>query len=371
MRFLIAFLMFLLPTVATCQSPLQEHELKIQSPKALTSFDGPRTSHQTVSNGAYLYILGGYRWETDHAVFYPSVQVTQIKADGTLGPWQTTSEMSVARTGLASVCVKSCIYAAGGSDDKWTTKGTVESARFQPDGKIGKWATEKYPLRTPRSNFDLIVRELSDGRTLLYAVGGVGQVGLNTVHFDSVEYAEVMSDGSLSEWKSASFDMKGGRSTPAAFLWKDCLHICGGWGDRNFDDVFSDVQFAHLAKNGDLDAWQTSPFPLRMRLYGHTASVVTKGANSFAISVAGSLGEGNVISSIQYARLGDDGSVGPWIMSQTRIEQARWGHSSIAIGSRIYVTGGSASGSSFLCDVQLLEVDPVALKTSAEGKSAK
>jgi len=371
MRLLFAAVIALASVTARAQNPLQEHELRIHAPKAQAKFDGPRVSHQTVSNGSYLYILGGYRWETDHGIFYRPTQVARVKPDGTLSAWQTTSEMSVARTGLAAACVNGVVYAAGGSDEKFTTLGSVESARIQEDGALGTWIREKHLLRTPRSNFDLITRKLPNGRTFLYAVGGVGQVGVNTVHFDSVEYAEVMGDGTLGDWKRASFDMKGGRSTPAAFIWRDQLYICGGWGDRNFDDVFSDVQYATLAQDGDLHAWQTSPFALRMRLYGHTTSVVTNVAKDFTVVIAGSLGEGNVAPFVQYARLGSDGSMGPWVMSQTRLDQARWGHSTVVLGSRIYVTGGSTSNSSFLDDVQLLEVEHQAPNKSNQPEDTK
>ena len=341
------------------EGQFQEQELQFTPPAPATAFVGSRVSLQLVGQGSFLYVLGGYRWDANHGIFYPKAQVADLKQDGRINTWHETSEMVTPRTGLGAVASNGFVYAVGGSDSNWQSLDSAEYAKILPNGDLGPWKTDPHRLKTARSNLSLLRHESLDGSVSLYAVGGVGQVGSKTVHFDSVEFAPVQADGSLGEWRHASFDMKGGRSTPAAFVEFNRLYICGGWGDRNFDDVFSDVQYTSLSPDADLNPWQTNSSGLWMRMYGQTASVVHTSTGSFAVLIGGTLGEGNIISFIQYGRIHEDGSVGPWIMARTKIDRGRWGHAATIIGSRLYVAGGSSSSTDFLDDVQFLDVTDV------------
>jgi hypothetical protein len=149
------------------------------------------------------------------------------------------------------------------------------------------------------------------GDNYLAAIAGVGEIGKDTVHFDEIEVAQIRGDGSIGEWKTCPFHLKGGRSAPGSTVVNGSLYVFGGWGDLLLEDVFSDVQYAPIRDDGCLDPWFTNETRLNMPLYGHTSALTFVTGSSSIIVLGGNAGQGNYFNNVQVASVGVGGGAAP------------------------------------------------------------
>jgi hypothetical protein len=354
---LFYFFFFLFICTNYSSGQLQSQELEFSNLRTLEPFAGNRTSHQSIIVNNYIYVMGGYVWENNQTTVYNDVQYKCIGNDSIRNSkWVKTRSLNKRRTGLAVAEYNGFIYVLGGSDENWQYLNTVEFAKVNSDGTISaNWKLSSNTLNLPRSNLSAGIYKSKTGKTFLYAIGGVGQIGSQTVHFPSVEYALINADGSLGKWSVAAYEMKGGRSVPASIIYGNKLYVVGGWGDLLFDDIFSDIQYAPITDTGSLDPWHNCPFNLRLRSYGHASVISSINSKPYIIVTGGNLGEGNTVDFIEYARIDEDFGVNPWIIANVRIDGRRWGHAATFNSGFIYITGG-ADGNKFFNDIQVLQV---------------
>ena len=156
-----------------------------------TSMTTPRSEFAAVASGDYVYALGGHDRVADVAL--NTVERAAINPDGTLGPWQTTSPMTTPRISFAAVTSNGYVYALGGYDGIAEVElNTVERTEIKPDGTLGPW-TMATPLPTTERGHAAVV---SGG--YLYVVGGQNLPDI------SAERAAINPDGTLSPWQSVS-----------------------------------------------------------------------------------------------------------------------------------------------------------------------
>lgn len=355
-QFIFLIIFFQIFSIAL-RAQIEQQKLDFSQPQILQSFSGQRTSHQSVISNHFLYVLGGYKWANNTGTVYRDVQYTSVSTvvNGGNVQWITATNLNTARSGLGVVAYNGFLYAIGGCDENWNYLNTIEIAKTKNDGSIESWQISQNTLNSPRSNLSAGIYVANGGQAYLYAIGGVGLVDGETVHFPSIEYAPINNDGTIGKWKDAAFQMKGGRSQPSALIFNNRLFIIGGWGDILFEDVFSDVQFSDLNPNGSLKPWHKSPYDLRMRSYSHSTVIVESSSQRFLLAIAGSLGEGNNIDFIQYSALDAKNELSPWIMANGRINGRRWGQSAVYDSGNIIITGG-ADGNNFLDDLQVIKV---------------
>lgn len=344
--------------VNICYSQIENQELEFSDPVKLDTFYGKRTSHQCVVVNNTLYVLGGYFWDGKQTIVYKNVQFANLPAAGQPSQlkWNFTKEMNTRRTGPAAVSHNGFLYVIGGSDENWKYLNSVEYSKPNVDGSIRKWIVDSNKLNIPRSNLSAGVFVDAKKQAYLYAIGGVGEVGTQTVHFPSIEYAPIRNDGSLGKWTVAAYNMKGGRSAPAALICDNSIYVIGGWGDLLFADIFSDIQYAGINEDGTLNPWYTSPYKLWFRSYGHSSLSASVSGKKYIFVIAGSLGQGNNVDFIQYARVNTGTGIAPVIIANKRIDGRRWGQSAIYHSNFMIITGGSNGSNIFMNDVQLIGV---------------
>jgi Kelch motif len=91
----------------------------------------------TVSHGDYLYALGGLTGME----FLDSVEKSQVKADGQLSTWQTSTPLESARGMFSVVEYKDWIYVIGGTSRDGYLSG-VEYATVNESADFGYWGLE-------------------------------------------------------------------------------------------------------------------------------------------------------------------------------------------------------------------------------------
>lgn len=347
-------------TVNFTYSQFQSQDLEFGTPQKIDSFTGQRASHESIVINNYLYILGGYLWANNKGTIYKDVQYAYLGnnvATSTL-KWKKTTDMNQPRTGLAVAAHNGFIYALGGSDENFQPLKSVEYGKLNGDGTISNWKISPSQLILPRSNLSAGIFINKNGQAYLYAIAGVAQIGDQTVHFPSIEFAQINNDGSIGNWAILPYNMKGGRSTPASIIYKSKLFIIGGWGDLLFDDIFSDIQYTDLDDNGLIEPWHTSPYALKTHSYGHYSVVAEIEKKAYIIVTGGSLGQGNTVDFIQYSPIDSASGMNPWIIASNRINGKRWGHSAAYSSGHLYILGG-ADGSTFMNDVQVVSVKKI------------
>lgn len=356
--------------VASCRQPWMPNDSPVFcSWRSEGPLPQARTYHSVVATDTSIYVLGGFRYDasTKQVVYYDTVVKSDVGPDGKLGSWTAESSFNEGRSGAGAVRIGSCIFLAGGSSSTPTALtyyDDVQSARIGTDGKLSAWITSPNHLRTPRSNHSLVALTTDKG-TFLNVVAGVGQVGNDTVHLDTIEVARANSDCTVGEWAPADYHIKGGRSTPQAVTVDKTVVIVGGWGDLDLIDVYDDVQSSEVRDDGSPAPWRTSPAHLTTGIYGHSTCLIksqTQPGRSLLLSVGGQPGTGAYANWISFAYLKPHYSVSDaisiWRIAPTgKLPTGLAGLSTVQSGGRLYVIGGSDGAGQYHSDVTSAQVD--------------
>lgn len=336
--------------------------------RAESSLPEARTYAAAVLADNDIFVLGGYRFDaaSGQVIYYNSVLRSVIQSDGTLSSWSVEPSFRSARSGASAVRVGPCLFVNGGSsfsNGQPHYESDTQYARITSDGHLTTWSSSPNQLHTPRSNHSLVSVATSSG-SFLYVVAGVTEVGQDTIHLDTVEYAKIGTDCQVGPWALANYHLRGGRSSPQAIVVGRDIVIVGGWGDLDLTDVFNDVQVLPVRTDGSVGPLRMSASALPTGIYGHATTVVDNvlPQTSLILSVAGQPGTGaygNWIS-FAYVRPASMGAniPGPWRISPSgQLAGGRAGLAAVQTRNRLYVIGGSGPGGQYLRDVQSATFD--------------
>jgi len=290
-----------------------------------------RAGVATVVVGKRIYAIGGGEFSKKGLEIFNTVEYTDVADDGTLGPWKYSAPLTMPRVYPVAVISGDYIYVMGGETlDKIYTGAekqkapkllkSVERARINPDGTLGKWTLEKVKMHFPRRGGEVY----AVGKWL-YAGGGFGGDFLN-----DVERAPIRPDGSLGKWEDESF-FNNDRYI-SGFARKDRqLYVMGGHINSP-ERAMNSVETASARPDGTLTEW-TETSPLYTRRFLNTALVSGDTIYTFA-------GHNTVnLTSVEKARILKDGKLGKW-EPDTALNVPRRAASSVVLGNRIYVIGG-------------------------------
>ena len=213
--------------------------------QAASSMTTPRRGFAAVTQGTYLYALGGI----DGIQALNSLERAAINADGTLGSWQVVSSMTTARLDFAAVVAEGFLYALGGNNGSWLS--SVERAQINADGSLGSWQVVS-SMTTPRSYFAAVVAE-----GFLYALGGYN----GSSSLSSVERAQINADGSLSSWQVIS-SMTLDRYMFSAITVGGYFYALGGFGVNGTNLSSIDNTFANYPVSTSTGSGWIRPSPV-------------------------------------------------------------------------------------------------------------
>ncbi|HKY43446.1 MAG TPA: kelch repeat-containing protein [Pyrinomonadaceae bacterium] len=321
-----------------------------------------RTYHSVVRSDRYVYVLGGFRFDaaSSKVIYYDSVVRSTIGGDGHLSAWTAEPSFKNGRGGAGAAAIGQCLFVSGGSSSSAASVNyydDIQYARIGGGGRLSSWTTSPNRLKTPRSNHSLVAVRTDQGN-FLHIVAGVTQIGPDTVHLDTIEFAGVRDDCSIGAWTTANFHLKGGRSSPQALVVRNNVVVIGGWGDLDLIDVFNDIQTAAPRSNGSPAPWRTALGGLTTGIYGHATvfAELTPPKSSLLLSTGGQPGTGAYSNWISYAYVLagapiPDG-IGQWRISPNgKLPTGRAGLGSVELGARLYVIGGSDASGQYYRDV--------------------
>jgi hypothetical protein len=322
-----------------------------------------RTYSAVATSDRQIYVLGGFRFDasTGQVIYYDSVVRSTIADDGRLSAWTAEPSFRSGRAGASAVKVGNCLLLSAGSSSTATSVtyyDDIQYARIESDGRLSSWTTSKNRLNTPRSNHSLVAITMDKG-IFLNVVAGVTQIGADTVHLDTIEFAKVESNCSVGKWQLANFHLKGGRSSPQAVVVRNNVVVVGGWGDLDLIDIYNDVQTALTRSDGSPAPWRTSLGRLTTGIYGHAtvfAELEKQQSPSLLLSAGGQPSTGIYANWISYAYIIPgttipDG-IGLWrIAPSGRLPTGRAGIGAVQSRARLYIIGGSDAAGQYYREV--------------------
>lgn len=234
-----------------------------------------------------------------------------------------------------------------GGDDKKASPPPAESGtedkvsgeeRIVKDGQlwINRWSPER-PMTKKRAGLGAAVIG-----NRLYAIGGgrFDEKGLTI--FDTVEYAEIQSDGRLGEWKESG-RLVVPRVYLASIIHNGWLYIMGG---ETADETFTGAQGEALPKllntlerakindDGTLGEWIAEK---------NTMVLPRRGAELFVIDgwiyAAGGF-SGAFLNDAERAKINPDGSIGEWIHEEHFLKGQRYISGFVQKDKNLYLFGG-------------------------------
>ncbi|MFQ5481006.1 MAG: tetratricopeptide repeat protein [Thermodesulfobacteriota bacterium] len=281
--------------------------------------------------GKRIYAIGGGEFSRKGLEIFKTVEYADVLPGGDLGPWKFSGPLTMPRVYPVAVIHGDYIYVMGGEslDEIYTGAEeqkapkllkTVERARINPDGTLGKWTLEKVKMHFPRRGGEVFA---VDG--WLYAGGGFGGDFLN-----DVERAPINPDGSLGEWEDESF-FNNDRYISGFAAKGRRLYVMGGHINSPARAMDS-VETAEVRADGTLTEW-TETSPLYTRRFLNTALVSGDTIYTFA-------GHNTInLTSVEKAAILKDGKLGKW-EPDTPLNMPRRAASAVEVGGRLYVIGG-------------------------------
>jgi len=264
----VIFLMVLF-VLAACspsenESPMQnaavsenkslQNEVWIPGWKETSSLNEPRAGAATVVHNNFVYAIAG----VDGRQFLRSTEYAPILPDGRIGEWKMGPRLIEDRGFTDAIVKNGYIYVVGGGNgpNGKHLLTTVERAKINADGSLGAWRQESSRTVLPRR-----CTKLSLIGDYLYSFGGFGGTLL-----DSVEYAKIEADGSVGKWTIASEAMTLPRYVNSVKTAGGFAFVFGGH-DQTKGVGIGDVEWAKPQQNGDIHSWKKTN-PLKTGRYG-------------------------------------------------------------------------------------------------------
>ena len=283
------------------------------------SMNTARAGGAVVVHNDVIYMIGG----VDGKNFLSSIESARIQKDGSLSPWEVTSELPEQRGFMSAVVHENRIYVVGGANGEYGKNllNTVVSAEVFDNGKIGSWREEKQKLMLPRRCSKLI----KNGDQLL-ALGGFGGTLL-----DSVEVSYFSKDGELSPWQLNNAKLTMPRYVNSVSRVGDKAFVLGGHHPRKGVGL-SEVEYADL--NANPITW-------------HKTNAMASGRYAFSsfsyqgnLYTAGGISGSEYLNSIEKARIKFGDSEISWQKSiDLPLSMANF--TTIVVKEWVYLLGGS------------------------------
>ncbi len=288
-------------------------------------FHQARRAFASATNGKHIYILGGIN---ESGQYLTSVEYTAVQANGHLGDWKKTSHLNSGRFYLSAVVVGDYLYAIGGANgplgEDNIPSARVERARILPSGALGPWQHQVY-LNSPRRG----LQSVAYGK-YIYALGGY-----NGIFMKTVERADIDAHGNITGWTNISESFRVDRYIHAAAIHKNRIYLIAGHVEKQNTMSYGDVESAAILDDGQLSPWRIEKSKLNTPRF--IASAVS---TEHYLYLAGGHDGTNRLTSVEYARIKEDGSLGHWAQTLP-LNTARSATAMLANKNSLYILGGA------------------------------
>jgi hypothetical protein len=333
---------------------------------------GPHSFMGMVIHNNVIYAMGGM---TDNAGNAPSTAIACAPLDGStgaVGTWTAcTRTLGTARWSAGMAAYNGRLFVVGGCSSTGVPpcSAYLSSAEFflvrnGGNGMYGTLAANTNPwtntagcsaacTMTARSDFQSVAYNGN-----LYVIGGCTtySAGACTAVSTKVEHAPISASGSLGSFTSASdAQLSSGqaRMSGALIAYVGRIFLIGGSSSTNADTA--DVISAPLTATGNVDTtqgWRSESSMPEVR-HGFGAAI-----SAGRLYVTGGLNSTNYRTNVMYSEIGENGTLINWQTDNTHLfTTGRYGHTTLAYNSVLYVIAGVDGSGNALGDIQYAPIN--------------
>lgn len=256
-----------------------------------------------------------------------SVEYAEINPDGTLEPWRKTSSLIEARFYHAALSVNGYIYTLGGAIGARGSEN-IPIASVERAKILGDGSLGSWQAENYLTTPRRGTKAVAYGRHI-YAIGGY-----NGQFLRSIERADVNNDGSLSEWKLENEQANIDRYIHSATIFGDNIYLLGGHVHDDNKVSYGDVEMSHITRDGSLSPWEIEKTILQEPRFIASAFAM----NNYIYILGGHNGA-NRLNSVEYAALTTGGHVDSWEYTAA-LPSGRDGTAVVTHDNYVYVLGG-------------------------------
>ena len=176
-------------------------------------------------------------------------------------------------------------------------------------------------------------------RKLAVLTGSVCAIALLVISVTTPVLA--LDPGQVGPWTTSPNSLPDSLEAPGYASYNGYAYVMGGF---NADPWSDEVYYAKLNSDGTVDSWTTSSNPLP-----HVVGYPSAAAYNGYMYVMGGYGSGYQ-DVVYYAPINNDGSLGTWTTSANALPEALYESAAVAVNDRLYLFGGTTSGSSIGTD---------------------
>ncbi|MBE9532108.1 MAG: tetratricopeptide repeat protein [Proteobacteria bacterium] len=291
-----------------------------------------RAGLSAVAHNGYIYAIGGGDFTGEGLNIFDSVEYTKVNADGTLGEWKESGPLTMPRVYTVALIYNDYIYVMGGEskdaiytgeegNEPPTLLHSVERAKINADGTLGKWILEPEEMSFARRGGEVFAYN-----GYLYAAGGFNGAGLN-----DVEKAKINDDGSLGKWSREDELINEVRYISGYMQKDDKLYVIGGHVN-SAERATGSIEMATIQSDSTTSAWKDVA-PLYTNRFLNTAIIVGNTAYTFG-------GHNTInLAATDRTTFNEDGTLTAW-EPDTPINIARRAAVAVEVNNVIYVIGG-------------------------------
>ena len=274
-------------------------------------------SHATsVEYNGYIYEIGGFNSTNNSSTVY----YAPINSDGTVGVWNTTTALPLHIVNATSVAYNGYIYEVGGFSST-NNLSTVYYAPINSDGTIGVWNTT---TALPSSIGDATSVAYNG---YIYEIGGFNSI--NNVSLSTVYYAPINSNGTVGVWNTTTA-LPSIISNATSVEYNGFVYEIGGFNGTN---NLSTVYYAPINSNGTVGVWN-----ITTALPSSISDATSVEYHGFVYAIGGFNGTNN-LSTVYYAPINSDGTVGVW-NTTTSLPSGISNATSVEYNGFVYEIGG-------------------------------
>jgi len=298
--------------------------------------------HAVAGYGGFLYVMGG---TSDGTTPQDKVLVARILVDRSLTPFAPAARLRVPRFGHAAVAHAGSLYVLGGRGPGGELLAGVEVAPITASGELGSWRPAAPFVATTGAPGRAFLAAVSWGKTLLLT----GGLGSSSPPSDEVVMATVDDvqnlDGHVADWRLSTTTLATPRYFHASVATGNCLYVIGGT-DATLGPL-SSVEYATIAPDGTVGPWRVTS-SLTTGRYA-AAAVVARGR---IYVIGGKSDSASMVSSAERAVINSDCSLSSWTAESNPLPNGgRAWHGAVAYAGKIYVIGGEESAGAITSSV--------------------
>ena len=258
--------------------------------------------------------------------------------------WTQVSDLNIPRRALTAVVANGFIYVIGGVDAKGDYVRKVEYAEILADASLSEW---RFTSELNQGRFYLASAVI---KNTIYAIGGgAGALGDNNQPSAIVEKASLSADGRLSSWQFVT-EMTTPRRGLKVLTYGNTLYALGG-----YNGVFlKTIERATVNLFGEIDTWVLEKHESIIDRYIHSAAIDKKSVYLLGGHVRGQ--NKMSYSDVERASIQPDKSLSAWKVENTKLRLPRFIASAIAMNKYIYLLAGH-NGGVRLADVEFSSIN--------------